>query len=164
MSNEETAIEEKVTKAEDILNNASEKNEVDDTNTSDLIPKKVRVKKEKSLEQQIPKGRPKSGRIWKEEKKRFSSIIKTRSVHSRFDEKQKLREDLKRVKEMTRAIKAEKEAEKQAKKERRRENLKRAEKNERKGEVVQVITNTSKLRKIKKKHLRMLQKRDTLNL
>ncbi|CAK9823428.1 Coiled-coil domain-containing protein 86 [Anthophora retusa] len=164
MINEETAIEEKVTRAEDILNNASEKNDADDTNTSDLTPKKVRVKKKKSLEQQIPKGRPKSGRIWKEEKKRFSSIIKTRSVHSRFDEKQKLREDLKRVKEMTRAIKAQKEAEKQAKKERRRANLKRAEKNQRKGEVVQVITNTSKLRKIKKKHLRMLQKRDTLNL
>ncbi|CAK9811896.1 Coiled-coil domain-containing protein 86 [Anthophora plagiata] len=164
MINEETAIEEKVTRAEDILNNASEKNDTNDTNISDSTPKKVRVKKEKSLEQQIPKGKPKSGRIWKEEKKRFSSIIKTRSVHSRFDEKQKLREDLKRVKEMTRAIKAEKEAEKQAKKERRRANLKRAEKNQRKGEVVQVITNTSKLRKIKKKHLRMLQKRDTLNL
>ncbi|KAG9434630.1 coiled-coil domain-containing protein 86 [Apis mellifera carnica] len=116
-----------------------------------------------SNQEQIPKGKPKSGRIWKEQKKRFSSIVKTRGIRLSFDKKQKLKEDLKHVKEMSREIKAKKQAEKEAKKERRRANLKRAAENQRKSEIVQVITNTAKLKKIKKKHLRMIQKRDTLN-
>lgn len=71
---------------------------------------------------------------------RFSSIVKTRGVRLSLEKKQKLREDLKRVKGMSRAIKAEKEAQKQAKKDRRRENLKRAAENQRKSEVVQVVS------------------------
>ncbi|XP_043588704.1 coiled-coil domain-containing protein 86 [Bombus pyrosoma] len=156
--------DEKVTTAEEILNDKS--SDIADTNNIIITnnTKKVKTKKEKSFEQQIPKGKPKSGRIWKEQKKRFSSIVKTRGIRLSFDKKQKLREDLKHVKEMSRAIKAEKQAEKEAKKERRRANLKRTKENEKKGEIVQVITNTAKLKKIKKKHLRMIQKRDTLNL
>ncbi|XP_071871712.1 coiled-coil domain-containing protein 86 [Bombus fervidus] len=156
--------DEKVTTAEEIL--SDKLSDIADTNNIIITnnTKKVKAKKEKSFEQQIPKGKPKSGRIWKEQKKRFSSIVKTRGIRLSFDKKQKLRDDLKHVKEMSRAIKAEKQAEKEAKKERRRANLKRTKENEKKGEIVQVITNTAKLKKIKKKHLRMIQKRDTLNL
>ncbi|XP_003397283.1 coiled-coil domain-containing protein 86 [Bombus terrestris] len=156
--------DEKVTTAEEIL--SDKLSDIADTNNIIIAnnTKKVKAKKEKSFEQQIPKGKPKSGRIWKEQKKRFSSIVKTRGIRLSFDKKQKLRDDLKHVKEMSRAIKAEKQAEKEAKKERRRANLKRTKENEKKGEIVQVITNTAKLKKIKKKHLRMIQKRDTLNL
>ncbi|KAF3427662.1 hypothetical protein E2986_03805 [Frieseomelitta varia] len=157
--------DEKVTTAEEILNDRlSEVSDANNTNVTVNTKKKTKVKKEKSLEQQIPKGKPKSGRVWKEEKKRFSSIVKTRGIRLSFDKKQKLRENLKHIKEMSRAIKAEKQAQKEAKKERRRANLKRAEENQRKSEIVQVITNTAKLKKIKRKHLRMIQKRDTLNL
>lgn len=132
--------DEKVISAEDILNN---KSDISDTNTKDSDSinksKKVKTKKEKSLEEQIPKGKPKSGRIWKEQKKRFvkkknkiysvmlslfcvifinrfSSIVKTRGIRLSFDKKQKLKEDLKHVKEMSREIKAKKQAEKEAKK------------------------------------------------
>lgn len=156
--------DEKVISAEDILNN---KSDISDTNTknSDINKKskKVKTKKEKSLEEQIPKGKPKSGRIWKEQKKRFvkkkskiysimlslfciifinrfSSIVKTRGIRLSFDKKQKLKEDLKHVKEMSREIKAKKQAEKEAKKERRRANLKRAAENQRKSEIVQVVS------------------------
>ncbi|XP_076761365.1 coiled-coil domain-containing protein 86 [Xylocopa sonorina] len=156
--------DEQVTKAEDILNDILNTTDTNNTETSHPVSKKVKTKKEKSFEQQIPKGRPKSGRIWKGEKKRFSSIVKTRGIRLSMNKKQKLREDLKRVKEMSKAIKDEKEAQKEARKARRRANLKRAAENQRKSEIVQVITNTAKLKKIKKKHLRMIQKRDTLNL
>lgn len=155
-------VNERVTRMEDILGENVKSGSTDTSNTS---PKKKGEKKDmKSLEQQIPKGKPKSGRIWKEQKTKFSSIIKTRGIRLSLEKKQKLREDLKRVKEMSRAIKAQKEADKEAKKQRRRDNIKRAEENRKKSEVVQVITNTAKLKRTKKKHLRMIEKRDTLNM
>lgn len=71
---------------------------------------------------------------------RFSSIVKTRGIRLSFDKKQKRRENLKHIKEMSRAIKAEKQTEKEAKKERRRANLKRAAENQKKSEIVQVVS------------------------
>jgi rRNA-processing protein CGR1 len=71
---------------------------------------------------------------------RFSSIIKTRGIRLSTEKKHKLREDLKRVKELSNEIKAKKQAEKEAKKERRRANLKRAEENRKKNEVVQIVS------------------------
>ncbi|KAL6267625.1 hypothetical protein P5V15_000700 [Pogonomyrmex californicus] len=145
---------ENATCMEDILNgNAAPAQNKDISKSPEL---------EKREKQYIPRGKPKSGRIWKEEKTKFSSIIKTRGIRLSFAKKQKLREDLKRVKEMSRAIKAEKQAQKEAKKQRRRENLKRAEENRKKSEIVQVITNTTKLKRMKKKQLRMIEKRDTI--
>ncbi|XP_043250094.1 coiled-coil domain-containing protein 86 [Colletes gigas] len=158
---EEVKIDEKITRVEDILNEQNNQPAAINTNTSNTT---MKVRKVKALEELIPKGKPKSGRIWKDQKTRFSSIVKTRGIRRSFEKKQKLRDDLKRVKEMSRAIKAQKEADKEAKKQRRIENLKRAEENRKKGEVVQVITNTAKLKKIKKKQLRTIEKRDTLQI
>ncbi|XP_020287220.1 coiled-coil domain-containing protein 86 [Pseudomyrmex gracilis] len=151
--------DENVVRMEDVLSGAatSEKTEQDDQNTA--VPSSLTEKREK---QHIPRGKPKSGRIWKEEKEKFSSIIKTRGTRMSFEKKQKLKEDLKRVKEMSRAIKERKRAEKEAKKERRRNNIKRAEENRKKSEIVQVITNTAKIKRMKKKQLRKIEKRDTV--
>ncbi|CAH1364312.1 coiled-coil domain-containing protein 86 [Tenebrio molitor] len=122
-------------------------------------------KKSKMLEKEdIPRGKPKSGRFWKNEKKKFSSVIKTRGIRSSFEKKQALRQELKRIKEASRAALAEKEEQKEQKKQRRRDNLKRQEDNRKKSEVVQVITNTKKIKNMKKKQLRYIEKRDTLNL
>lgn len=84
---------------------------------------------------------------------RFSSIIKTRGIRLSLAKKQKLRDDLKRVKEMSRAIKVQKQEEKEAKKQRRRENLKRAEENRKKSEVVQVVSKSQKRKTKKRKYL-----------
>lgn len=109
----------------------------------------------------VPRGKPKSGRIWKSQKTRFSSIIKSKGIKSSFEKRKVLKQERDRVREASRAIIAEKQQQKQLKKERRRENLKRQEENRKKSEIVQVITNTSKIKKMKRKHLRYIEKRDT---
>ncbi|XP_070161572.1 coiled-coil domain-containing protein 86 [Polyergus mexicanus] len=148
---------EKITHIEDILNgNAAPVHTKDVSESSSSIEKREKLC--------IPRGKPKSGRTWKEQKTKFSSIIKTRGIRLSLAKKQKLREDLKRVKEMSREIKAQKQAEKETKKQRRRENLKRAEENRKKSEVVQPIKNLSKIKRMKKKQLRMIEKRDTSNM
>jgi rRNA-processing protein CGR1 len=85
-------------------------------------------------------------------------------IHRGWEKQKELREKLNRVKELSRALLAEKKAAKEAARARAEENRKRKEENARKAEIVQVITNTSKIKKMKKKHLRMIQKRDTVNM
>ncbi|KAF5298745.1 hypothetical protein FQR65_LT09614 [Abscondita terminalis] len=111
-------------------------------------------------ENPIPRGKPKSGRIWKNTKKRFSSIVKTRGIRDSFEKKQSLRKELQRIKDASRTMVALKQEEKEKQKQRRRENLKRREENSRKAEIVQVIKNPNKIKRMKKKQLRNLQKRD----
>lgn len=106
------------------------------------------------------RGKPQSGKFWKSNKKKFSSIIKTKGIRSSFEKKETLRNDLKRIKQASKAIVEAKKEEKEQKKQRRRDNLKRQEENRKKSEVVQVITNTSKIKRMKKKQLRQIEKRD----
>lgn len=108
----------------------------------------------------VIKGRPKSGRIWKNDKKRASSIVKTRGLRVSFDRKQALKTSLKQIKELSRARKEQLEQEKRDKKMKRKQNLERQEENRKKSEVVQIITNTAKIKKMKKKLLRKIEKRD----
>ncbi|XP_066594581.1 coiled-coil domain-containing protein 86-like [Prorops nasuta] len=149
-------VTEKITRMEDLLGETPAKINGNSPSESVKLNKKA-----KKPEEEIPRGKPKSGRIWKEQKTKFSSIIKTRGLRLSLEKKQKLREDLKRVKDISRAIKANKQAEKEAKKQRRIENLKRAEENRKKSEIVQVIKNPAKIKRMKKKQLRLIEKRDT---
>lgn len=71
---------------------------------------------------------------------RFLSIVKTRGIRLSFEKKEKLRKDLKRVKEMSRMALEKRKADKEAKKQRRIDNLKRAEENRKKSEIVQVVS------------------------
>ncbi|XP_027973895.1 coiled-coil domain-containing protein 86 isoform X1 [Eumetopias jubatus] len=113
----------------------------------------------------IPKGKPKSGRVWKDRsKKRFSQMVQDKPLHTSWQRKMKERQERKLAKDFARHLKEEKEKRRQEKKQRRAENLKRRLENERRAEVVQVIRNPAKLRRAKKKQLRSIQKRDTLAL
>ncbi|XP_063145232.1 coiled-coil domain-containing protein 86 [Candoia aspera] len=113
----------------------------------------------------IPKGRPKSGRVWKDpSKKRFSHMIQDKPLHTSWKHKMKIRQEKKLIKDFAQELREQKQREREEKKQRRRDNLKRQLENERKAEVVQVIRNPLKLKRAKKKLLRRVEKRDTLAL
>ncbi|XP_055987814.1 coiled-coil domain-containing protein 86 [Sorex fumeus] len=111
----------------------------------------------------IPKGKPKSGRVWKDRsKKRFSHMVQDKPLRTSWQRKMKERQERKLVKDFARHLEEEKARLREEKKQRRAENLKRRLENERRAEVVQVIRNPAKLKRAKKRQLRSVQKRDTL--
>ncbi|XP_030046513.1 coiled-coil domain-containing protein 86 [Microcaecilia unicolor] len=111
----------------------------------------------------IPRGRPKSGRVWKDQnKKRFSAMVKNKPLHTSWEQKMKKRQEKRLTMDFARHLREEKQQKKEEKKRRREENLRRRLENERKAEIVQVIRNPLKLKRAKKKQLRQIEKRDTL--
>ncbi|XP_041774282.1 coiled-coil domain-containing protein 86 [Anopheles merus] len=109
------------------------------------------------------RGKPKSGRIWKSQKTRFSSIKK--SVQCKKSSQQHaFREEIKHIKELSRSIKETRRRENDIKRLRREENKRRRIENERKSEIVQVIKNPAKIKRMRKKQLRMIDRRDISKL
>ncbi|KAK5967673.1 Coiled-coil domain-containing protein 86 [Trichostrongylus colubriformis] len=127
--------------------------------TSEDIP--VINSEEQKTAAQI-KGLPKSGRWWKETRNaRHSAVVKVKPLKSSWEKKMADKAKMKQAKLLQQEIRERQLQEKQERIERKKEQEKRRLENERKGEVVQVIKNTAKLRKVKKKQLRMIEKRDT---
>ncbi|XP_074087480.1 coiled-coil domain-containing protein 86 [Macrotis lagotis] len=113
----------------------------------------------------IPRGKPKSGRVWKDpKKKRFSQMVQDKPLRTSWQRKMKERQEKKLAQDFARHLEEEKQRRREEKKKRRAENLKRRLENERKAEIVQVIRNPTKLKRAKKKQLRRIEKRDTLAL
>ncbi|KAM9223368.1 coiled-coil domain-containing protein 86 [Leptosomus discolor] len=127
--------------------------------------KTSKKRKEGAAAAAIPRGRPKSGRVWKDPgKKRFSHMIQDKALRTSWARKLKERQEKKLVRDLARQLQEGKQREREEKKRRREENLKRRLENERKAEIVQVIRNPLKLKRAKKKQLRRVEKRDTLAL
>ncbi|XP_014064487.1 coiled-coil domain-containing protein 86 [Salmo salar] len=111
----------------------------------------------------IPLGKPKSGRVWKDRnKQRFSALVRDKPLCSSWEKKMAAKREKELVKKYSLQLKEDKAREKEEKRKRHEENLKRRAENERKAEVVQVIRNTMKIKRMKKKQLRKIEKRDTL--
>ncbi|XP_027004160.1 coiled-coil domain-containing protein 86 [Tachysurus fulvidraco] len=113
----------------------------------------------------IPLGKPKSGRVWKDRnKQRFSALLRDKPLRSSWQKKMEAKREKEMVKNYHQKLKDSKAREKEEKRKRREENLKRRAENEKKAEIVQVIRNTTKLKRMKKKQLRKIEKRDTLSV
>ncbi|KAI6177741.1 Coiled-coil domain-containing protein 86 [Aphelenchoides bicaudatus] len=107
----------------------------------------------------------KSNRFWKKKQTapHFGTVRtkKVKPLHTKWAKKMKLKADLQQVKAKQSEIREVLQAEKQAKAERRKENEERRKANIEKNEIVQVIRNTDKLKKMNRKQLRMIKKKDT---
>ncbi|CAD5235366.1 unnamed protein product [Bursaphelenchus xylophilus] len=119
--------------------------------------------KEIKTEKLVPTN--KSNRWWKNvQKERSSHIVKDRPLHTKWAVKMKKKAELENAKKLQQQIRdnlAQERAEKIAK---RKENEERRKANIAKSEIVQVIKNTEKLKRLKKKQLKTIKKMDTTEI
>ncbi|XP_061684767.1 coiled-coil domain-containing protein 86 [Syngnathoides biaculeatus] len=133
--------------------------------TKSQPPKKVLLGQNVKATVVVPLGKPKSGRVWKDRnKQRFSALVRDASLCTSWEKKMQAKREKKLVHNYMLELKEQKAKVKEDKRKRREENLKRRAENERKAEIVQVIRNTAKIKRMKKKQLRKIEKRDTLTL
>ncbi|XP_057307726.1 coiled-coil domain-containing protein 86-like [Hydractinia symbiolongicarpus] len=107
----------------------------------------------------VVKGKPKSGRVWKSEGRKKSTIINVKSLHTSWEKRKKERAEKMSVKQFQMEIKKAASEEKEKRRLRAEENKKRREENIKNAEIVQKITNSAKLKRMKKKQLRQIKKR-----
>ncbi|KAL7675915.1 hypothetical protein ACOME3_002174 [Neoechinorhynchus agilis] len=115
-----------------------------------------RVQELKQRVNSIPSGRPKSGRTWKRERSKIKKAI----PGCDFKSSKRIRNEVKSVQEKQKKLEAAVVQHRKERRERREENEKRRIENERRAEVVQVIRDPAKIKKMKRKQLRQLQTRD----
>ncbi|XP_071177317.1 coiled-coil domain-containing protein 86-like [Mytilus edulis] len=118
------------------------------------------LKKKSENPENITRGKPKSGRVWKNvQNQRFSDIKQVKSFKSSWSDKMKKKAEKKSVMDFEKRLKDEKNREKEDRRQRKVEKEKRRVENQRKSEIVQPIKNTAKIKRMKKKQLRLLEKR-----
>merc|ERR1711902_422303 len=111
---------------------------------------------------QVPRQKPKSGRFWKGERSQFRQIKKDKGQRLTFEQRLKNKEEKQRNQELAVMLNQRKKQAKEDQRKRMEENKERRLENERRTEQYQIIKNPAKLKRMKKKQLRMLEKRDIL--
>ncbi|KAK4316878.1 hypothetical protein Pmani_012009 [Petrolisthes manimaculis] len=148
---------------ENLENNDSNKTNTQ-TNKTEVIKELTDIEMKLVQIKSIPRGLPESGRFWKSEKNRFSSIMKNNTGMRSWNKKMQRKKEREEVMAKFAAIESEKQQKKEKLKERQKFNKIRREENERKSEIVQVIKDSRKVKKMKKKQLRYISTRDTTNM
>ncbi|CAF1560195.1 unnamed protein product [Rotaria magnacalcarata] len=120
----------------------------------------ISTKEEKERLHAIPKGKPKSGRTWKMNKGRFSAISRPKSVKVSYEDRIKMKTDLNEIRNREKQMWTVVNEKRDKLKQRQKENKERQLINDRKGEVVQIIKNPAKIKRMKKKQQRAVEKRD----
>lgn len=110
----------------------------------------------------VPSSIPLSGRWWKPvQTARFSNIGKDKYLRKNWGAKLKARNEKKSILTYQNELKEKKKRERIEYWERVKAHRKVKLENQQKSEVVQVIRNTRKIKKMKRKQLRKIEKRDT---
>jgi len=111
---------------------------------------------------QIPRQKPKSGKFWKEERSAFRSLKKDKGQRLTFDQRLAMKEEKVRNRDLAKTLLEQKNLKKEEMRKKIEENKAKKLENERKAEQFQVIKNPAKIKRMKKKQLRQLEKRDIL--
>uniref|UniRef100_A0A673INY7 Coiled-coil domain-containing protein 86 n=1 Tax=Sinocyclocheilus rhinocerous TaxID=307959 RepID=A0A673INY7_9TELE len=139
---------------ENVVNN-TETESTGPTDPEKRAKKRTHSESTEKKSKMVPLGKPKSGRVWKDRnKQRFSALLRDKPLRTSWEKKMEAKRE-KCAFSANLCL--------QEKKRRRAENLRRRAENERKAEIVQVIKNTAKIKRMKKKQLRKIEKRDTLS-
>jgi len=105
--------------------------------------------------------KPVSGKFWKDERSSFRSIKK--GPRKTFQQRVKIKEEKLKTAEFAKFLIDSKASKKKDLREKMEENQKRKQENALKNEVIQLIKNPAKIKRMKKKQLRSIAKRDVLN-
>ncbi|XP_064392188.1 coiled-coil domain-containing protein 86-like [Halichondria panicea] len=104
-------------------------------------------------------GKSKSRRIWREPGEKSGSIIAAPGMRSSWKRRLVERAERKAMKEREHDLKEGAKKEKEVRRKRIEDKRQRKLDNEKKGEIVQQITNSAKLKRLNKKQMRSIQKR-----
>jgi rRNA-processing protein CGR1 len=104
------------------------------------------------------KGRPVSGRVWKEQAQKASKRVAISTLKTGYAKRMKKLSELKIVKGIEKEMKDEKKNEKEARIQARKVQEEQRLANEKKNQIVQVISNSRKLKRLKKKQMKNIVK------
>uniref|UniRef100_A0A8C0D3X1 Coiled-coil domain-containing protein 86 n=1 Tax=Balaenoptera musculus TaxID=9771 RepID=A0A8C0D3X1_BALMU len=128
--------------------------------SSAQAPASKKPKKEEEVPK-VPKGKPRSGRGWKDRsKKSVSQMVQDKALRTSWPRKMQDRQETELAKDFARHLEEEKEQRRQEKHQRCAENPKRRPENERKAEIVQAPRNP----RAKQQQLRSAEKRSGTHL
>lgn len=112
---------------------------------------------------QIPRQKPKSGKFWKEGRNAFRSLKKDKGNRMNFEQRLAMKQEKEKNRDLAVLLQKRKAMKKEEMRKKIEENKTKKSENEKKSEQYQVIKNPAKIKRMKKKQLRQLEKRDILS-